>query len=148
MNIATEFGHYPPGTTAKELAEEGQLVRAAIHGTLPKGTTVLDLAASEIEEGWTALHAAAENGHLPEGTTAQDLLAVTDDYGTSALHDLDHTSADLDGVNDQIPMVLKNTTTTNMAEIKKIGSILRKKNPTAVALWMAKEMENHNPHKD
>ena len=145
LDVAIECGHYPPGTTGKDLADEGKLYWAAWNGTLPKNTTIQHLEnCKDEEELSTGLHAAAERGNLPAETKAQDLLGVLDCMDHTPLDELGAITAGPSNIPDQIPMVLENTTATHPAEIKQIGDILKAKNPVAVALWVAREMKKRS----
>jgi hypothetical protein len=138
--LVIESGHFPPGTTAKDLIRIGHLGDAAFHRTLPIDTTVKDLAEYKLGElGFTALHMAAANGCLPSDTTAQQLMSVTTD-GVTPLFFLANKDPAVPG---QVAMVLQDTKSSSIAELKQIGETLQIKDPIAVAQWMAKELQRH-----
>jgi len=151
LHVCAESGHYPDGITNADLAaaltiEEcpfSALHVAAAVGTLLPGTTAKELASCADFNGFTALRMAAMCGHLPEETTAQDLLADVINGGSGNLTNALECMADTGPeVNDQIPMVLKHTTSSSGEEMKKIAETLKKKNPAAVGLWVQVEIEN------
>jgi len=120
LQVAADFGHLLPGTTAKELAD------------------CVDA------DGFSALRMAAQAGHLPEDTTAHDLSADVLDSTASGgprTSSLDVMADNDSNIKDQVPMVLNNTTTSSNAEAKQIAETLRKKNPIDVALWLAREIK-------
>jgi ankyrin repeat protein len=147
LHVCAESGHYPDDITNADLAaaltnEECPLSAlhvAAAEGTLLPGTTAKELASCADFNGFTALRMAAMRGHLPEDTTAQDLLADVINDGSGNLINALECMAD---TNDQIPMVLKHTTSSSGEEMKKIAETLKKKNPAAVGLWVQAEIEN------
>jgi len=101
-----------------------------------QGVTVEDLRNTRDDQGCSALHVSARVGNFLMGTTMHDLLDCKDNGGKSAYEQFTKES-DFE----KIEPVMNATQAASMADIKKIGKILMSRNPAAVAMWMAREMD-------